>query len=93
MPVSREEIDRAKTVDLRKLVGETVALEDVSGPRIARGDCPFCKKARELHVNHDRGFFYCYGCRKSGSAIDFVMLRDGVSFADAVARLSANTKG
>ena len=32
--------------------------------------------------------FFCFGCGKGGSAIDYVMLRDGVSFWAAFQTLS-----
>jgi hypothetical protein len=32
-------------------------------------------------------FFHCFGCKESGSAIDFVMKFDGVTFAESVRTL------
>ncbi len=49
------------------------------------GLCPFHKeKTASFHVNPDRGFFHCFGCKESGSAIDFLMKHDSYSFPDAV---------
>jgi DNA primase len=39
-------------------------------------------------VNPDRGFFHCFGCKESGSAIDFVMKHDGYTFPEAVRALA-----
>jgi DNA primase len=72
--------------DLVGLVQETVKLRPEV--RSWSGECPFCK-APKFHVNSDRGFFHCFGCRESGSAIDFVMKRDKLGFKEAVARLEA----
>jgi len=53
------------------------------------GLCPFHKeKSGSFHVNADRGFFHCFGCKESGSAIDFVMKHDGATFPEAVRSLA-----
>ncbi len=53
------------------------------------GLCPFHKeKTPSFHVNPDRGFFHCFGCQESGSAIDFVMKHDGLTFPEAVRALA-----
>jgi DNA primase len=53
------------------------------------GLCPFHKeKTGSFHVNADRGFFHCFGCKESGSAIDFVMKHDGLTFPEAVRSLA-----
>lgn len=53
------------------------------------GLCPFHKeKTPSFHVNADRGFFHCFGCKESGSAIDFVMKHDGYTFPEAVRMLA-----
>ncbi len=53
------------------------------------GLCPFHKeKTASFHVNPDRGFFHCFGCKESGSAIDFLMKHDGYSFPEAVRALA-----
>jgi DNA primase len=53
------------------------------------GLCPFHKeKSGSFHVNADRGFFHCFGCKESGSAIDFVMKTEGATFPEAVRSLA-----
>ncbi|HEY1956778.1 MAG TPA: DNA primase [Polyangiaceae bacterium] len=53
------------------------------------GLCPFHKeKTPSFHVNPDRGFFHCFGCKESGSAIDFLMKNDGLTFPEAVRALA-----
>lgn len=57
------------------------------------GLCPFHQeKSPSFHVNPDRGFFHCFGCKESGSAIDFVMKEQGMTFPEAV-RMLAETAG
>lgn len=53
------------------------------------GLCPFHKeKSPSFHVNPDRGFFHCFGCKESGSAIDFLMRHEGYTFPEAVRALA-----
>lgn len=53
------------------------------------GLCPFHKeKSPSFHVNPDRGFFHCFGCKEGGSAIDFAMKLDGLTFPEAVRALA-----
>ena len=53
------------------------------------GLCPFHKeKSPSFHVNADRGFFHCFGCGEGGSAIDFLMKHDGLTFPEAVRDLA-----
>lgn len=53
------------------------------------GLCPFHKeKSPSFHVNPDRGFYHCFGCKESGSAIDFVMRMEGATFPEAVRSLA-----
>lgn len=39
-------------------------------------------------MHPDRGYFYCFGCKASGNAIDFVMRRDRLEFVDALRQLA-----
>lgn len=49
------------------------------------GLCPFHKeKTPSFHVNPDRGFFHCFGCKEAGSAIDFLIKHEGYTFPEAV---------
>ncbi|MBX3193031.1 MAG: toprim domain-containing protein [Labilithrix sp.] len=53
------------------------------------GLCPFHKeKSPSFHVNPERGFFHCFGCKESGSAIDFLMKHEGYTFPEAVRALA-----
>ncbi|HER27656.1 MAG TPA: DNA primase, partial [Rhodospirillales bacterium] len=54
-----------------------------------QGLCPFHKeKTPSFTVNEDKGFYHCFGCAAHGSAFDFVMNMDGLSFPEAVERLA-----
>jgi DNA primase len=53
------------------------------------GLCPFHKeKTPSFHVNDERGFYHCFGCKASGDAIRFVQEMQGLSFIDAVRELA-----
>ena len=53
------------------------------------GLCPFHKeKTGSFHVSPDRGFFHCFGCKESGTAIDFLIKHEGYTFPEAVRALA-----
>ena len=76
-----------------------VSITDVIGRRVrltrkgrgeATGLCPFHnEKTPSFTVNEDKGFYHCFGCQAHGSAIDFVMLTEGLDFPLAVERLAS----
>src|SRR4028118_1337617 len=73
--------------DLVALIGETVRL--TRRGRSFTGLCPFHKeKSPSFHVSPERGFFHCFGCKKSGNSIDFAMEIDGQTFVEAVRALA-----
>src|SRR4051794_31324376 len=73
--------------DLVALIGETVRL--TRRGRSHTGLCPFHKeKSPSFSVNAERGFFFCFGCKEHGSAIDFVMKLEGKTFPEAARSLA-----
>ncbi len=74
--------------DIRALIEETVPLKDRNHSVV--GTCPFCHGTDALHVSPHRKFFHCFGCKESGSAIDWVMKTENVDFASAVKRLQGH---
>jgi DNA primase len=73
--------------DLVALIAESVKL--TRRGRSFVGLCPFHQeKTPSFHVNADRGFFHCFGCKESGGALDFVMKTEGSSFPEAVRMLA-----
>jgi DNA primase len=84
-----------ETIALVRDRTDIVALVSESVPSLKRrgrswvGLCPFHKeKTGSFHVNPDRGFFHCFGCKERGSAIDFVMKQEGATFPEAVRSLA-----
>jgi DNA primase len=86
--IARETVERVREhTDLVALVGETVKL--TRRGRSWVGLCPFHKeKSPSFHVSPERGYFHCFGCKESGSAIDFVMKTEGLAFVEAVRQLA-----
>ena len=74
-------------VDIVALIGQNVALQR-RGRRFI-GLCPFHKeKTPSFSVNPERGFYYCFGCKASGGAFDYLMQLDGMTFPEAVTALA-----
>lgn len=86
--ISPETIAMVKErTDLVALIGETVKL--VRRGRSFTGLCPFHKeKTPSFHVNPERGFFHCFGCKESGGAVDFIMKTEGRTFPEAIRMLA-----
>lgn len=77
--------------DIVQLIAKTVALKKRGKDYV--GLCPFHQeKTPSFHVAPDRQFFYCYGCKKGGNAIDFVIERDRVEFIDALKMLAEDAR-
>lgn len=54
-----------------------------------KGLCPFhSEKTPSFNVNSQRGFFHCFGCGASGDSIQFLILHDRLSFAEAIEELA-----
>jgi DNA primase len=80
---------RAAT-DIVALIGERAALKR-QGQRWV-GLCPFhTEKTPSFSVNAEEGFYYCFGCQKSGDAITFVRETEHLDFVEAVRRLADRT--
>lgn len=53
------------------------------------GLCPFHgEKTASFSVNPDKGIYYCFGCHKGGSVVNFQMEIEGLSYPDAVRALA-----
>ena len=69
--------------DIVDVVGGYVSLQ----PRGAEywGCCPFhSEKTPSFHVRPDQQMYYCFGCKKGGGVINFVMEIENLSYPDAV---------
>lgn len=72
---------------IEEVVGQYVNLKR-SGSNLF-GLCPFHgEKTASFSVAPDKGIFYCFGCHKGGSVINFEMEIEGLSYPDAVRALA-----
>jgi len=73
--------------DIVRVVGRYVRLEK-RGSRWV-GLCPFhTEKTPSFGVNEDRGFFFCFGCKKGGDAITFMREIERIGYVEALERLA-----
>jgi DNA primase len=88
MSIPASFIDELKNrVDLAAVVGRRVKL--TKRGREYQGLCPFHnEKTPSFSVVVDKGFYHCFGCGEHGSAIDFLMKVDGLSFPESIERLA-----
>ncbi|MEM9724902.1 MAG: DNA primase [Pseudomonadota bacterium] len=86
-----------ETLRERVSIAETITRRigfDAAKSAPAKGDywacCPFHgEKTPSFHVRDRDGYFYCFGCHEKGSAIDFLMKFERLSFPEAVEVLAA----
>lgn len=84
--ISNEMIRRATQSPILDVVQQHVELKKRGKDYF--GKCPFHnEKTASFSVNVEKNIFYCFGCHKGSSVIDFVMKKEGLSFPEAVKRL------
>jgi len=73
--------------DIVALIGEHVRLTKKGGRWL--GLCPFhSEKSPSFSVDAEKGLFYCFGCQKGGSAVQFLMELEKLSFREAMEDLA-----
>ncbi|HNX49069.1 MAG TPA: DNA primase [Thermoanaerobaculaceae bacterium] len=76
-----------EAADIVAVIGDVITLKHRG--RNWLGLCPFHgEKTPSFNVSREKGTYYCFGCKKGGDAIDFVMETERLSFAEAVERLA-----
>ncbi|MET0593251.1 MAG: CHC2 zinc finger domain-containing protein, partial [Polyangiaceae bacterium] len=74
-------------VEIVSIISDTVKLTRKG--RSFLGLCPFHReKTPSFSVNPEKGFFYCFGCKEKGTAFDFLMKVEGLTFPEAARRLA-----
>ena len=69
--------------DIVDVVGSYVTLQAKGGSYW--GCCPFHnEKTPSFHVLPDKQFYHCFGCKKGGGVINFIMDMENLSYPDAV---------
>ncbi len=73
--------------DIVALIGEHVRLVK-KGQRYT-GLCPFHQeRTPSFTVSPEKRFFYCFGCGTGGDALKFLMLRENLTFPEALRKLA-----
>ncbi|MFZ2781533.1 MAG: DNA primase [Rectinemataceae bacterium] len=73
--------------DTLAVVQEKVRLTKKGGRWM--GLCPFhSERTPSFSVDAERGLFYCFGCQKGGSIVDFVMELDKIPYREAISELA-----
>ena len=82
--IASDQINQLKDrLDITEVIGAHVRLKRAG--RNFVGLCPFHQeKTPSFSVNRERGFFYCFGCSAGGTAFDFLMRIEGLTFPEAV---------
>ena len=69
--------------DIVDVVGSYVQLTRKGGNLF--GLCPFhSEKTGSFSVSPDKQIYYCFGCKKGGSVVNFIMEEENLPFPDAV---------
>ncbi|MCQ2145257.1 MAG: DNA primase, partial [Bacteroidales bacterium] len=71
------------TVKVEEVIGDFVTLKRQGANYLAC--CPFHnEKTPSFTVSPARGFYYCFGCKKGGTAVSFLMDHERMTFSDAI---------
>ncbi len=86
--IEKEKIEEIKKqADIVGLISQYIQLKKVG--KNFRALCPFhSEKEPSFYVSPDKGIFYCFGCKKGGNAINFLMEYEKLDFPTAVKKLA-----
>jgi DNA primase len=86
--VGQDKIEEVRSrADIVEIIGAHVRLKRAG--RNFVGLCPFHnEKTPSFTVSAERGFFHCFGCGAGGTAFDFVMRIEGLTFPEALQSLA-----
>jgi DNA primase len=77
-------LNRAEIVDI---VGDFVRLENRGGRYW--GLCPFhSERTPSFSVNAEKNFYFCFGCKKGGSPVNFLMETEKLSYPEALEHIA-----
>ena len=86
--IEREKIEEIKRqTDIAALIGQYIPLKKVG--KNYRALCPFhSEREPSFYVSPEKGIYYCFGCKKGGNAITFLMEYEKLDFPTAVKKLA-----
>lgn len=72
--------DQIKDIPIEQIIGRYIKLDSKF-----KAICPFHdEKTPSFSLNRNKNFFKCFGCGKTGDAIEFVMLHKGLTYKEAI---------
>jgi DNA primase len=94
MKVSQEIIARLKQSTDLKALAESYGIQLKAQGQDLVALCPFHEeKTPSFHITPAKNLFHCFGCGASGSVLDFLMRKEGLTFRQAVDLLLNKTGG
>ncbi len=89
MGINSDDIEKVRDgADIVGVISQFVALRKTGNNWM--GLCPFHnEKSPSFSVSAEKGFYYCFGCQKSGDVISFVEEQEGLDFPAAMEWLAA----
>ncbi len=77
------------SIKLSSIVSKFLSIEK-RGNYIYFAKCPFhFEKTASFAINDFKNFYYCFGCKKSGNAVTFIMNYEKIGYHAAMERLSS----
>lgn len=88
MLFDRFQIDRIKSANpIEDVIGAEIDLTKCGSEYKAL--CPFHQeKTPSFYVKSSKGFFHCFGCGAHGDVVRWVVLRQGITFRQALEALA-----
>lgn len=92
MKIDTPFIEKVKSqVNLVEIVGSHVLLKKTGANYV--GLCPFHQeRSPSFSVSETKQLFHCYGCKKGGDVIKFIMELHGTSFTEAIEELAEKAR-
>ena len=88
--IDKEKIEEIKRqTDIVSVISQYIQLKKIG--KNYRALCPFhAEKAPSFYVSPEKGIFYCFGCKKGGNAVNFLMEYENMDFPSAIKVLARN---
>jgi len=81
-----------QTADIIEVIGNRVDLTKDRRGKEHIGLCPFHDDSNpSLTVNREKGLYWCWACQEGGTALDFLMKTERITFPEACEELSKIT--
>ena len=87
--ISERTIQQVRDLDIETVLKPYVELKKKGSSLM--GLCPFhSEKTPSFSVSPQKNLYNCFGCRRGGDGIDFVMAKENLSFIEAVKKIASD---